>query len=194
MSDRAVSALESEAFEGVAAVAEAGLRGMVTLRADLSAAKVKAAVKKVAGVDLPGKRRIAMKDGRGAGWMSPDELLILVPYAEAGAAVAALSKALAGLHHLAADVSDARACFRVEGRAAREVMAKLSPTDFSPPERGSGGFAEGELRRSRLAQVPAAYWIEDGGFTVVAFRSVACYVFDVLKLAASPGGEVGLWD
>ena len=72
MSDRAVSALEGEAFEGYATVADAGLRGMVTLRADLSAAKVKAAVRKVAGVDPPGRRRIALKGGKGAGWMSPD--------------------------------------------------------------------------------------------------------------------------
>lgn len=184
----AASALNGAGFEGYVKVSEAGLRGMVTLRADLSDAKVKAAVKKVAGVELPGVRRIALKDGKGAGWMSPDELLILVPYAEAGATVAALSKALAGVHHLAADVSDARASFRVEGKAAREVLAKLSPTDLAPDR-----FGEGELRRTRLAQVAGAFWIEDGGFTVVSFRSVAAYVFELLKLSATPGGEVGHW-
>jgi sarcosine oxidase subunit gamma len=184
----AVSALKGAAFDGYVRVSEVGLRGMVTLRADLSDAKVKAAVKKLAGVDLPGVRKIALKGGRGAGWMSPDELLILVPYGEAGAAVAALSKALVGVHHLSADVSDARAAFRVEGKAAREVMAKLSPTDLAPDH-----FGEGELRRTRLAQVAAAFWIEDGGFTVVCFRSVAAYVFELLKLSATPGGEVGLW-
>ena len=184
----AVSALAGEVFEGYVRVAEAGLRGMITLRADLADAKVKAAVRKVAGVDLPEARRIALKGAKGAGWMSPDELMILVPYAEAGAAVAALEKALAGVHHLVAGVSDARVVFRVEGAAAREVLAKLSPADVSP-----GALAEGELRRTRLAQVPGAFWAEDGGFTVVAFRSVAQYVFDILKLSATPGGEVGLW-
>lgn len=187
MSD-AVSALNGVAFEGYVKVSEAGLRGMVTLRADLSDAKVKAAVKKVAGVDVPGARKIVLKDGKGAGWMSPDELLILVRYDEAGATVAALAKALEGVHHLAADVSDARAVFRVVGKAAREVLAKLSPTDMAPDR-----LAEGELRRSRLAQVAGAFWIEDGGFTVVCFRSVAAYVFELLKLSATPGGEVGLW-
>jgi sarcosine oxidase subunit gamma len=182
------SALPGAAFEGYVTVREAGLRGMVTLRADLSDAKVKAAVRKVAGVALPGRRQIALKDGRGAGWMSPDELLILVPHAEAGAAAQALSEALGGIHHLVADVSDARAVFRVEGAAAREVMAKLTPADVAPH-----AFGEGELRRTRLAQVAAAFWIEDGGFTVVCFRSVAQYVFDILRLSATPGGEVGLW-
>jgi sarcosine oxidase subunit gamma len=184
----AVSALNGAVFEGYVKVSEPGLRGMVALRADLSLPKVKAAVKKVAGVDVPGMRKIALKDGKGAGWMSPDELLILVPYAEAGATVEALSTALKGVHHLAADVSDARATFRVEGEAAREVLAKLSPTDMAPDR-----FAEDELRRTRLAQVAAAFWVEDGGFTVVCFRSVAAYVFELLKLSATPGGEVGLW-
>jgi sarcosine oxidase subunit gamma len=41
--------------------------------------------------------------------------------------------------------------------------------------------------------VPAAFWIEGEGFTVVAFRSVGQYVFDLLSVAAAPGGEVGLW-
>ena len=184
----AVGALMGAAFEGYARVSEAGLRGMITLRADLSAAKVKAAVEAVAGVDMPGQRKIALKGGRGAGWMSPDELLILVPYDQAGAAVAALSKALKGVHHLVADVSDARALFRVEGQAAREVLAKLTPADLAPES-----FGEGDLRRTRLAQVAGAFWIEEGGFTVVSFRSVAAYVFDLLKLSACPGGEVGLW-
>lgn len=184
----AVSALGGETFGGYVRVSEAGLRGMITLRADLSDAAVKAAVRKVAGVDVPGQRRIVLKDGRGAGWMSPDELLILVPYAEAGAAAAALEEALADRHHLAVDVSDARAVFRLEGDgpAAREVLAKLSPTDFSP-----GVFGDDELRRSRLAQVAAAFWIEDGGFTIVCFRSVGRYVFDLLRLSATPGGEIG---
>lgn len=187
MSD-AASALPGASFTGYVAVREAGLRGMVTLRADLSDARVMAAVRKAAGVAVPAVRRIALEGGRGAGWMSPDELLILVPYAEAAATVAALETALDGLHHLAVDVSDARAVFRVEGDAVREVMAKLSPTDLAPD-----AFGEGELRRSRLAQVQAAFWLEDGGFTVVCFRSVAQYVFDVLRLSATPGGEIGLW-
>jgi sarcosine oxidase subunit gamma len=188
MSERA-SALPGAAFEGYVTVRETGLRGMVTLRADLSDGRVGAAVRDVARVELPAQRRIVLREGRGAGWMSPDELLILLPHDEAAAAVATLCAALEGLHHLVADVSDARAVFRVEGEAAREVMAKLTPADVAPH-----AFGEGELRRTRLAQVAAAFWIEDGGFTIVCFRSVAQYVFDILKLAATPGGEVGLWE
>lgn len=184
----AISALQGAAFEGYVRVSEAGLRGMISLRGDLSAAKVKAAVKKVTGLAIPDQRQITFSGEKGLGWMSPDELLVLVPYDDAGATVEALQVALAGVHHLTRDVSDARAIFRVEGDRAREVLAKLSPTDLHPDR-----FREGELRRTRLAQVPAAFWIEDGGITVVAFRSVAQYVFDLLKTSAEPGGEVNLW-
>jgi sarcosine oxidase subunit gamma len=97
--------------------------------------------------------------------------------------MAALAKALEGEHHLAADVSDARAVFRVEGDKADQVLSKLSPVDFAKLE-------PGELRRSRAAQVAAAMWAQDGGFTVVCFRSVAVYVMGLLTHSAQPGSEL----
>ncbi len=54
-------------------------------------------------------------------------------------------------HHLAADVSDARAVFRIEGAKADQVLAKLCPVDLATLE-------PGELRRTRAAQVAAAFW------------------------------------
>lgn len=180
----AVSALDGKAYAGFAAVSEAGLQGMITLRGDLASAKLKKAVKAVAGVDVPAQRRIALKDGKGAGWMSPDELLILVPYAQAHATVEALSKALDGEHHLVADVSDARAMFRIKGAKAAQVLMKLCPVDLP-------SLGEGELRRTRAAQVAAALWKSDSDeFTLVSFRSVAAYVFGALELSARPGSEL----
>ena len=53
-------------------------------------------------------------------------------------------------------------------------------------------FPVGTLRRTRLAQVPAAIWFEDEETAfVVAFRSVADYVFALLSNAAK--GEVGYY-
>jgi sarcosine oxidase subunit gamma len=182
------SALPGAAFVGRVRVEEAGLRGMVTLRADLGEAKVRKAVKAAVGVGVPDTRRAALSAGRGALWMSPDELLLVLPHGEAGAAAAALSRALDGVHHLAVEVSDARAVFRLTGDLAdlREVLARLTPADVSP-----GGFGEGEVRRTRVGQVAAAFWIEEGGITLVAFRSVARYVFDLLSNAAA-SGRVGI--
>ena len=90
---------------------------------------------------------------------------------------------LQGQHHLAVDVSDARAVFRVEGEKAHQVLAKLSPVDFDM-------LAPGELRRTRTAQVAAALWHQDQGFTLVCFRSVASYVMGLLSHSAQPGSEL----
>lgn len=182
------SAVPGAASDGVVRVAEAGLRGMVTLRVDLGAATVTKAVRDAVGVEVPGVRRAVLAGDRGALWMSPDELLLLVPYADAPAAALRVAEALAEVHHLAVDVSDARAVFRLTGDldAVREVLAKLTPADLSP-----AAFGQGEVRRTKLGQVAAAFWIEEDGITLVSFRSVAQYVFDLLSNAAER--EVGYW-
>lgn len=183
----AVSALPGASFDGYVSVSEAGLRGMITLRGDLGAAKLKAAVKTVAGIGVPDTGRIAMKSDRGAAWMSPDELLVMVPYADAVPAVTELQKALKGTHHLVANVSDARAVFQLRGKALREVLAKISPADVS-----AAGFAPGQIRRTRLAQAAGAFWLTDEETAeIVCFRSVASYVFALLEHSARSGAEVG---
>lgn len=181
---KAVSALGGVSHKGFAEVAEAGLRGMITLRGDLSSAKMKKAVKAAAGTAMPAPRRIVTGDGKAAAWMSPDELLILVPYKAAQETVATLQKALEGEHHLVADVSDARAVFTVRGERADQVLMKLCPVDLA-------GLAEGEIRRTRAAQVAAAFWKSGPEeFTLVSFRSVAGYVMGLLETSARQGGEI----
>jgi sarcosine oxidase subunit gamma len=176
-----VSVLGGRVAGGAVTVRDAGLVGMVTLRGDLAA--LAGAVREVAGVDVPGVNRVAMNGDRGAVWMSPDELLVMVPYVEAGAAVAALDAALASVHHLAVDVSDARAVMRLEGAGAREVLGKLSPADLTP-----AAFGPGQVRRSRLGQVAAAFWCEaEDRWTVVCFRSVGDYAFKLLAQSAADG-------
>ena len=50
------------------------------------------------------------------------------------------------------------------------------------------------FRRTRMAQVPAAFWLDEAGnFHLICFRSVADYAFELLKVSAQPGGEVGLY-
>lgn len=171
-----VSALNGASFQGFATVREIGPLGMITVRAK-GPKPLDKAVKASVGTKVPAQRRIEINGDKACAWMSPDEYLLVLPYAEVPAALAAVSKAMAGEHHLAVDVSDARAVFRVEGERAAEVLAKLAPVDFDKLE-------PGELRRSRTAQVAAALWRQDGGYTVVCFRSVARYVFDLLENAA----------
>ena len=182
---KAVSALQGISYAGYVDVRELGLQGMITLRGDLSMAKIAKAVKAAVGVDMPALRGVNLKNGKGAAWMSPDELLLMVAYEDTETTVAKLRKSLGNTYSLVVNVSDARAVFTLTGDKVREVVAKLSPVDMA-------ALPMGEIRRTRLAQVPAAFWMSgDDEITLVVFRSVAQYAFDLLTTAAAKGGEVG---
>lgn len=182
-----ISALAGARYSGMVDLADAGLQGMITLRADLAEPAVAAALEAATGCALPGVRRIAMGPRGKVAWMSPDELLVMVDYDRAAAVVAELEAALDGIFATVANVSDARATIVISGAQARDVLAKAMPVDFSD-------FAVGELRRSRAAQVAAAVWREEGDrWGLVCFRSVAGYLWGTLATLAQPGGEVGFY-
>ncbi len=198
MSD-AISALNHAQFTGFAEVEECGLQGMITLRGDLTSKPLIAGARTAGGRDgRDGKMpkmgmaevAISVADRNGVCWMSPDEVLVLCPYDKVEAQLMALTTKLGKTHALAVNVSDARAMFRVSGgTAAREVLAKLCPVDMSP-----GAFKPGMFRRTRMAQVAAAFWMDDSeDIYIICFRSVAQYVFDLLKIAAQPGSQVGVY-
>lgn len=184
-----VSALGGASFVGFCEVEELGPRGMITLRGKLGSEALGAAVKSLTGLGVPQRRAILSEGGKTVAWMSPDELLLILPYGDVDAAIASLSEALKGEHAMAVNVSDARCAFKVTGKGAREALAKLCPVDLSP-----AAFGPGELRRTRAAQVAAALWMSgEEEFTLVAFRSVAGYVMGLLTAASAPGGEVGVF-
>ncbi|MCM2561238.1 sarcosine oxidase subunit gamma [Lutimaribacter sp. EGI FJ00015] len=185
----AQSALRGTWHKGLVTVAEAGLQGMITLRGQTGEAGFADAVKQATGLDLPDTRTIVAADKRAIAWMSPDEWLLMCPYEDAHDMVAGLRAALAGRHHLVENVSDARAMFTLDGDDAtlREVLAKLAPVDLHPER-----FGPGEMRRTRFAQVPGAFWLTaPGAARVVCFRSVAQYMYDLLCVASSEGSAVG---
>jgi len=185
-----VSPLGGASASGIANVREIGLQGMITLRGDLANARVAGAAKGAAGVDVPGPGQAAMNGASGIAWMSPDELLVLCPYADVAAVLKKMHTALEGSHALAVNVSDARAVFDLSGPRAREVLAKLVPVDLAPNQ-----FTPGMFRRTRMAQIPAAFWLQgDETFRIVTFRSTAQYAFDLLKTAATPGSEVSIFN
>ena len=161
--------------------------GMVTLRGDLAATPLREAVLAATGCVVPERRRIATAGDHAAAWMSPDELLLLTPPGNGHRLAAALGTALAGVHHLAADVSAARVRFRLTGPGAREVLAKGAPVDLAPT-----AFGPGDLRRTRLGQVAVAFWMpEPDAFDLVCFRSVADFTARWLVTAAAPGSLPG---
>ncbi|MEW9921412.1 sarcosine oxidase subunit gamma [Marimonas sp. MJW-29] len=172
--------------DGYIAVREIGPIGMITLRGDLDDKALGKAAVAASGVTMPEKRMCGTQGEHGIAWMSPDELLIMCPYAEVHARLADLQEKLTKQHALAVNVSDARAVFEITGDKVREVVAKLAPVDMAPDH-----FTPGMFRRTRFAQVPTAFWMPDETTVrIVCFRSVAQYMFDLLCVAAQPGSEV----
>lgn len=153
--------------------------GMITFRGDLTSNAIKKAVKSATGVAIPKAGKVARKDAGGVLWMSPDELLLIVPYADVQNVIARLDQDLNKHHVLMADVSDARVVFRLDGPNAAQILARVCPVDLH-----ADSFPVGALRRTRMAQVAAAFWRDETGFEVVCFRSVADYVEALLVNAA----------
>ncbi|MEL6951983.1 MAG: sarcosine oxidase subunit gamma family protein [Pseudomonadota bacterium] len=181
MSEHQQSALMGAERRGDVTVREAGLQGMITLRGDLSDQGIRDAVAGVTLMAVPEMRGVTGDLGGGMAWMSPDEAMIFCAHDRAEALAQELSARLQGQHHLALNVSDARAAFSAEGACVRGVMAKLSPVDWY-----AGGFGAGEMRRTRLGQVAAAVWMPaEGAVRVICFRSVAAYTFELLSNAAA---------
>lgn len=189
MSDEVMPAGETLA-RGLVLVERAEGYGMIALRGDLGSAEVAAAVSQAVGLEVPGRRGLLDDGTRAVAWMSPDELLLMLPLDDLPVALAAMQAALAGAFALAVDVSDARALFRLRGSSWRDVLAKLCPVDFAPD-----AFGPGTIRRTRAAQVAAAVWQSgDAEASLICFRSVAGYVGTLLATAAHPSGAVGLHD
>ncbi|WP_099827315.1 sarcosine oxidase subunit gamma [Oceaniglobus indicus] len=181
-----VTPLNHARFDGYVTIAEAGPTGMITLRGDLADPHLSETLHGVIGAGVPARGRAEVIGDNTICWMSPDELLLMAPRSYVPDALARIASAMGDRHHLAADVSDARAMIRLQGRALREVLAKLSPADLSP-----AASPPGTIRRTRLAQVPAAILFQGPDRAdVLCFRSVARYVFGLLSNAARPGSEV----
>lgn len=180
---KAISALKGESHKGFVTVTEAGVTGMITIRADLASSALAAALKGL-GLSMPGQRGIVEAGGKLVAWMSPDELLVTCAYADAPGIAEGLSTALAGEHALVTVVSDARARFTVSGPKADEVVMKIAPVDVA-------GLPAGRMHRTRAAQVAAAVWRSGPEeISVVCFRSVAGYMMGLLEVSARKGGEI----
>ncbi len=183
MSEMILSALQGESHEGFVTVTEAGVTGMITIRADLGSAALAAALGGL-GLSVPSPRGITQAGDKLLAWMSPDELLLACDYGAAPGIAESLSAALSGEHALVVVVSDARARFTISGPKADEVLMKIAPVDVAT-------LPAGRMHRTRAAQVAAAVWRSGPDeISLVCFRSVAGYVMGLLEVSARKGGEI----
>jgi len=178
-----VSALKGKVAAGEVTVKDTGLRGMISLRGNLANRKLQKVCTSLTGAHFPSQGQAIAAGENALAWMSPDEVLIVIGYDAVPAALEKIAKAMSGQHHLATNVSDARAVIRIEGDFSRDVVAKLAPVDLHPDS-----FGVGDFRRTRLGQVAAAFWMRDDEmFEVICFRSMAQYAFDLLAASAKAG-------
>ena len=183
-----VSALAGAVAEGCTiGIEDTGPRGQITLRGDLGSEALAGAVREVAGAAVPGTWRVEGAGSAGAVSMSPDELLLLVPHGAADERAGQVARLLAGEHHMAVNVSDARAILRLTGPRVGEVLAKGVPCDVT-----DRGFPPGSARRTHLGQVAVVLWRLDAEtWEIGCFRSFAHHLMAWLEAAAVPGSEVG---
>ena len=153
--------------------------GMISLRGELSV--LGPAVEEITGCALPEMRMSTRAGDATTIWMSPDELLIVCDHGAARDLAARLTEALAEEFATVSVVSDARQMFEVRGAGAETLLQKIMPVDFDR-------MRPQEVRRTRMAQIPAAVWRHGGGFRLVCFRSVADYAMDLLETSRPVGG------
>ncbi|MFQ6552772.1 sarcosine oxidase subunit gamma [Aestuariibius insulae] len=166
---------------GLVEISEAEARGMIAIRADLDNADLKRSLDAVVGAGVPAPGQVSDRARGQICWMSPDELLLMLPKAACDETLTRLRDDLVGQHALVEDMSDARAVFVLEGDHCRDVLAKISPADVR-----ASVLSPGVIRRTRMGQVPAAFWLtREARAEVICFRSVARYVFDLLDAASS---------
>ncbi len=166
--------------EGVAAaVQRLSDRAMIQIRGDLESEAIASAISASFGVVVPKPHRILTEGARQLAWMSPDELLGMLPLEDGPAVVDSLADQLAEHHHMIAEVGSMRCEFALNG-AVRDILAKGTPADVSPE-----AFSVGHFRRSRIGQLQAAFWlISETRSHVLCRRSEAEYFYDWLVNAA----------
>ncbi|MEO1292017.1 MAG: sarcosine oxidase subunit gamma family protein, partial [Pseudomonadota bacterium] len=136
------------------AVQELPLRGMLSMRGDLANPAIAAAVQMAVGQTMPGPLGTSGDGTARVLWMSPDELLLMLPHREAAEKTQVLRQSLTGHVASVTDVSDARQVFEVKGEGAREVLAKGTPIDLHP-----AAFRLGQFRRTRVGAVAAGLYL-----------------------------------
>jgi sarcosine oxidase subunit gamma len=163
---------------GAVSLRELPVATQIDLRGDPSSEPLIAAVRDVTGIVLPtSPNTVATNADRAALWLSPDEWLVVQPFAERASAIARLQQALAGQHVSVTDVSANRTILELAGPKAREVLAKGCGLDLHPRR-----FGPGQCAQTVVARTQALIWQTDDTpcYRVLVRPSFAGYLTDFL--------------
>lgn len=159
---------------------------MVLFRGDLDSSVITKGLGAACGIPCPGKGQVSHSDDAAIAWMAPDECLIFIAPDRAASLCEAIDAQFAGRHTLCVDVSAMRAMFEISGTGIRDTLARGAPVDVSP-----ASLPVGHVRRSRIGQVQAAFWLTDAHVArIICRRSEASYMLDWLtKITGRPGPD-----
>lgn len=169
-------AISAVRVPGVVALRDSGFFGQIDLRGDPADSSFLAEVRQVLGLDLPtNANTVAVSGDRAALWLSPDEWLIVVPFATRAQTIDDLKRALAGKHVSITDVSSNRTILELSGSKSREVLAKGCGLDLHPR-----AFKAGQCAQTVVARSQAVIWQMDETptYRVLVRPSFAAYLTD----------------
>ena len=182
-----VSPLGGEVVEdALIGIQDAGPIGQMTLRGEVAGSAFAVLLLELTGGTVPDTLSVTVKGETRAVWMSPDELLLVLPRERVAPAVARAGEVLSGGHHMALDVSDARALIQLSGAMVPEILAKGVPCDVS-----DRGFPVGTARRTHLAGLAIGLALQGTLSNVAA--GVMIIIFRPFKLEdfIAVNGEMG---
>lgn len=140
-----------------------------------------AAVEELLGLQLPSRPNSSMGEEPCLLWLSPTGWLLVGLKDDMGRVAGLLQERLAGRTGDAIDVSDEYEHIRIEGGAAAELMATVSPFDLCPAV-----FTETSVARILAAGVPAIIHRPSGGSALDIYvdRTYLDYLMGALKAQA----------
>ena len=169
-------AISAVRVPGVVSLRDSGFFGQIDLRGDPADSSFLAEIRQVLGLDLPTHANtVSVSGDRAALWLSPDEWLIVVPFATRAQTVDELKRALAGKHVSITDVSANRVILELSGSKSREVLAKGCGLDLHPR-----AFMAGQCALTVVARSQAVIWQVDETptYRVLVRPSFAAYLTD----------------
>jgi len=123
--------------------------------------------------------RAATADGVAALWLGPDEELFIMPKDAGGAAIAAVSAALADQPHSLVDISHRQTGLDIRGPRADAMLSTGCPLDLHISQ-----FPVDMCTRTVFAKAEIVLWrMEEEAFRIEVWRSFRAYVAGLLDEA-----------
>ncbi len=151
--------------------------GYVNLRGDPSDDALTGRVAKALGVALPTEpNTIAESDGLMICWLGPDEWMAITPPDGEAATAVSLREVLGDLHVAVTDYTGYYTMVNLDGRNARELLAKGCTLDLHPRSFTVGQCAQTNVAKAMGMLIPRSNGGESQSFDVVVRRSFADYL------------------